>query len=86
MVSAGICFTGKGRLHFVAEKAKINSKYYTEELLPLLIEDCRMLLHNEFVFSKTEHQRTLLIKHKTGCNSTRMTSSAKISGLLTHQI
>ena len=52
MVSAGICYSGKGRLHFVAEKAKINSKYYMEELLPLLIEDCHMLMHNEFVFQQ----------------------------------
>ena len=52
MISAGICYSGKGRLHFVAEKAKINSKYYMEELLLLLIEDCHMLLHNEFVFQQ----------------------------------
>mgnify|MGYP003396362826 FL=1 len=52
MVSAGICSSGKGRLHFVAEKAKINSKYYIEELLPLLIEDCHTLLHTEFVFQQ----------------------------------
>ena len=25
MVSAGVCFEGKGRLHFVEEKAKINA-------------------------------------------------------------
>jgi hypothetical protein len=52
MVSAGVCFTGKGRLHFVAENVKINSKYYTEELLPLLIEDCHTLLHDEFIFQQ----------------------------------
>jgi len=27
MVSAGVCFGGKGRLHFVDEKAKVNAKY-----------------------------------------------------------
>jgi transposase len=52
MVSAGICYTGKGLLHFVAEKVKINTKYYTEDLLPLLIEDCRTLLRNEFIFQQ----------------------------------
>jgi len=28
MVSAGICFGGKGRLHFVDEKAKVDAQYY----------------------------------------------------------
>jgi inhibitor of nuclear factor kappa-B kinase subunit alpha len=41
MVSAGICYGGKGRLHFIAEKAKINAEYYTTNLLPKLIEDCQ---------------------------------------------
>jgi transposase len=40
MVSAGVCYGGKGSLHFVAEKAKINADYYTNNLLPQLIEDC----------------------------------------------
>ena len=52
MVSAGICYTGKGLLHLVAEKAKIKSRYYTAELLPLLIDDCRTLLSNGFVFQQ----------------------------------
>ena len=28
MVSAGVCFGGKGRLHFVDESAKVDSAYY----------------------------------------------------------
>ena len=52
MVSAGISFTGKSRLHFVPEKAKINAAYYTDELLPLLLDDCHTLLGNEFVFQQ----------------------------------
>lgn len=52
MVSAGVCCVGKGRLHFVDEKAKINAKYYTEQLLPQLIEDCRSLMGNDFVFQQ----------------------------------
>jgi len=43
MVSAGICYSGKGRLHFVAEKAKINAEYYVNNLLPRLIDDCHKL-------------------------------------------
>ena len=52
MVSAGVCYSGKGRLHFVAENAKINSNYYTTQLLPLLVEDCRSLMGEEFLFQQ----------------------------------
>lgn len=52
MVSAGICYKGKGRLHFVPEKVKINAAYYTDHLLPLLVEDCNNLLGSDFVFQQ----------------------------------
>src|SRR6218665_4230762 len=40
MVSDGACFVGKGRLHFVYEKAKVNEEYNVGLLLPELIADC----------------------------------------------
>ena len=52
MVSAGVCCVGKGSLHFVAEKAKINAEYYTNNLLPKLIEDCNSLVPNDFIFQQ----------------------------------
>jgi len=53
MVSAGICYGGKGRLHFVAEKAKINAEYYINNLLPDLIGDCQKLSPNSnFIFQQ----------------------------------
>jgi hypothetical protein len=53
MVSAGICYGGKGRLHFVAEKAKINAEYYVNNLLPGLIGDCQNLApSNNFIFQQ----------------------------------
>jgi hypothetical protein len=52
MVSAGVCYEGKGRLHFVAEKVKVNGGNYTEQLLPELIDDCRHLLDNDFLFQQ----------------------------------
>ena len=55
MVSAGICFMEKGRLHFVPEKVKVNSNYYTEQRLPRLIDDCRQLMHETFCFSRMVH-------------------------------
>jgi len=38
-VSAGVCFEGKGWLHFVEEKATVNA-YYMNDLLPMLVNDC----------------------------------------------
>ena len=52
MVSAGISYAGKGRLHFVADKAKINADYYVNSLLPQLIEDCEKLMPGSFIFQQ----------------------------------
>lgn len=52
MVSAGVCFQGKGRLHFVDEKTKVNANYYLNKLLPKLVEDCQNLLGRDFVFQQ----------------------------------
>jgi len=52
MVSAGVCWGGKGRLHFVDDKAKVNADYYLGRLLPELIADCRQLLPAGFIFQQ----------------------------------
>ena len=52
MVSAEICFGGKGRQHFVPEKVKVNANFYIKDLLPKLIEDCNRLLLNGYVFQQ----------------------------------
>ena len=52
MVSAGVCFSGKGTLHFVAGKVKINAEHYTATLLPQLLDDCHALLGDDFVFQQ----------------------------------
>ena len=52
MVSAGVSFKGKGLLHFVEEKAKINASYYIDNLLSKLVEDAHALLGNNFVFQQ----------------------------------
>ena len=44
MVSAGVCFGGKRRLHFVDESANVDSAYYIGRLLPSLVNDCTRLL------------------------------------------
>jgi len=44
MVSVGVGFSGKGRLHFVPDKTKVNAKLYVETLFPKLVQDCRSVL------------------------------------------
>jgi len=39
MVSAGICFDEKERLHFIPDKTKVNAKLYVETLLPEQIQE-----------------------------------------------
>jgi len=52
MVSAGVCFGGKGRLHFVPDKTKVNAKLYVETVLPELVQDCRSVLPSGFIFQQ----------------------------------
>jgi len=52
MVSAGVCFGCKGRLHFVEEKAKVDCAYMATCLLPNLVEDCNHLLPAGFIFQQ----------------------------------
>jgi len=48
-VSAGMSFHGNGRLHFLDEKAKVDSAYYVGRLLPNLVKDCTRLLPTGFI-------------------------------------
>ena len=41
MVSADVCSGGKGKLHFIAEKPKVSAKYYVENRLLHLVNDCK---------------------------------------------
>jgi len=52
MVSAGVCFGGKGRLHFISDKTKMNAELYVETLLPELVQDCRSVLPSSFIFQQ----------------------------------
>jgi len=52
MVSAGVCYGGRGRLHFVADNVKVTAGYYTNELLPMLIADCNSATNGEFIFQQ----------------------------------
>lgn len=52
MISAGVCYHGRGRLHFVPDKAKVNTECYVTKLLPDLLQDCHDLLGEDFIFQQ----------------------------------
>ena len=52
MVSAGVSFGGKGRLHLIPNKTKVNAELYVETLLPKLVQDCRSVLPSGFIFQQ----------------------------------
>jgi len=54
LISAGVCFSGKGPLHFVPEKAKMNAKLYVDNLLLKLVADCKTLLPAGFIFQQDD--------------------------------
>jgi len=52
MVSAGVCFGGKERSHFIPDKTKVNAKLYVDTLLPELAQDFRSVLPSGFIFQQ----------------------------------
>src|SRR5688572_14866639 len=84
MVSAGVCFGGKGRLHFVPEKVKLNADFYVNDLLPKRIEDCEGLLPNNFIFHQDGAPAHSLASLKIGSSSVVRSSSRRMSDHQTH--
>ena len=60
MVSAGVCFDGKQRLHFIPDKTKVNAKLCVETLLPERTQECRSVLPSGFIF-----QQDVALAHMT---------------------
>jgi len=83
MVSAGVCFGGKGRLHFIPDKTKVNAKIYVETLLPELVQDCRSVCHLALSFNRTARLHTRQSWLKTGLLQTAVNSLVKMNGLRT---
>jgi len=53
MVSAGVCYGAKVRLHKTFQtRLKVNYKFYCEILLTRLVEDCKSLLPSGFIFQQ----------------------------------
>ena len=85
MVSAGVCYGGKGRLHFVPEKVKVNADFYVNDLLPKLIEDYESLLPSKTSYSsKMAHRPIRLASLKNGSSSIVRSSSRRMSDRQTH--
>ena len=77
-VSAGVSYEGNGCLHFIDEKAKVNAKYYVENLLPKLVKDCPTVVEKQFIFSKIERPLTVQSWPKIGKQVTVQISSTRM--------
>jgi len=85
MISAAVCYGGNGRLHFIRDKAKENSKLYRESLLPKLIEDCTSRLLSGFIFQQDRVPAHTAKLAQNWIPPTAVTSSGNTNGHRTHQ-
>jgi len=86
MVSVSVCFGGKGRLHFIPDKTKVNAKLYVEILLTELVQDCRFVLPflpSGFIFQQDGAPHTRQSWLKTGLLPTAVNSLVKMNVLRT---
>src|ERR1700759_4553860 len=81
VVSAGVCFGGKGRLHFVPEKVKGNADFCVNDLLPKHIEDC---CQTTSYSSNMVHRSIRLASLKHGSGSIVQRATRRMSGHQTH--
>ena len=86
MVSAGVCYGGKGQLHFIEEKAKVNAEYYVNKILPNLIEDCRRILPGQFIFQQDGLRLTQRHWRRTGLAEIAQSLSGRKSDHRIHLI
>ena len=77
-VSAGVSYEGNGCLHFIDEKAKVNAKYYVENVLPKLVKDCPTVVEKQFIFNKIERPLTVQSWPKIGKQVTVQISSTRM--------
>jgi len=79
------CYGGKGRLHFITDKAKVNSKLYRESLLTKLIEDCKSRLLSGFIFQQDRAPAHTAKLAQNWILPTAVTSSENMNGHRTRQ-
>ena len=58
MVCAGVCFGGKGRLHFIPDKTKVNAKLYVEPCCRNFFEIADLFCHLASSFNRTARLHT----------------------------
>jgi len=80
MVYAGVRCGGKGRLHFIPSKAKVNDKLYCETLLLKGAEDCKSLLPSGFIFQQDRAPAHTAKLAQNWIPPTAVTSSEKTTG------
>jgi len=85
MISDALCYGGKGRLHFIPNKAKVNSKLYRESLLPKLIEDFKSRLLSGFIFQQYRAPAHTAKLAQNWIPPTAVTSSENTNGHRTHR-
>jgi len=81
MVSAGVRFGGKGRLHFIPDKTEVNAQLYVETLLMELVQDCRSVCHLASSFNRMARLHTWQSWLKTRLLPTAVNSLVKMNGL-----
>jgi len=70
--TVGVCFGGKGKLHLIPNKTKVNAKLYVETLLPEHVQDCRSLLLSGFVFQQAHTAKLAQDWIATNCSESRV--------------
>jgi len=86
MLSAGVCFGGKERLHFIPDTAKVNAKLYVETFYWNLFKIADLFCYLASSFSRTERLHTRQRWLKTGLLPTAVNSLVKVNGLRTRLI
>jgi len=84
-ISSAVCYGGKGRLHFIPDMAKVNSRLYRESLLHKLIEGCKSRLLSGFILQQDRAPAHTAKLAQSWILPTAVTSSENRNGHRTHQ-
>ena len=84
MVSIAVWKLGCTELFFVEPGVKVDGRYYREVLLKKqMLPVMRRIAGDTFVFNRTAHRRTVLVRQFSCCSGRHHNSSPPIFGLLT---
>jgi len=83
MVSAGVCFGEKERLHLIPDKTKVNAKLYVETCCRNLFKIANLFCHLASSFNRMARLHTRQSWLQTGLLPTAVNSLVKMNGLRT---